>query len=356
MRQGRRLLERHAGRHRARTPAPGRRRTRRRRPVRTRTGRRRPRRPAGTAVTPGPTASTTPATSIPRRWFLGARRPMNSRTKDGRGLMPSRSARLTEAAGRGRAPRRRPASGVDLAELDDVRGSRSGRERRPSCVDLPRSMVARRLDRAPVACEERVEACRISSCSPGRRRSRPRWRPGARRPRPLRAGLATVGGRPRAGGSALGLMVARDIDVTTVSRPLERRDRVRRRAPARRAIHESVDSFRNDTGRWRTRAAVSRWPVLDGRVRDRGGVVWKLDLWFILEGTPSSTSSTSGHSRPGSITRRASRSCGSRRPSAPAVDFRRDRATGSTRPCSTTGSGRPRIPPLRGRQAPSNST
>ena len=49
-------------------------------------------------VTPGPTASTTPAASMPTSWFLGARMPMNRRTKPGFGFRPSRSARLTDAA------------------------------------------------------------------------------------------------------------------------------------------------------------------------------------------------------------------------------------------------------------------
>jgi hypothetical protein len=67
--------------------------------------------PGAKRVTPAPTASTTPATSSPRRWFRGARIPRKSRTKAGRGSMPSQSARLMDAA-RPRQPRRlRPGSG-----------------------------------------------------------------------------------------------------------------------------------------------------------------------------------------------------------------------------------------------------
>ena len=71
----------------------------------------------------GPTASTTPATSMPRRGFLGARTPMISRTNCGRGSIPSRSARLMDAA---RTLTRTWSSvgrrALDLEELDNLVG------------------------------------------------------------------------------------------------------------------------------------------------------------------------------------------------------------------------------------------
>ena len=97
--------------------------------------------------------------------------------------------------------------------------------------------------------------------------------------------LRTVGHPTHTGSSALGLMVARDIDVTTVcpsidpvpifdlGRSLATHPRVRR------------VTFRDDTGRWNTGA---RYP--DGLywmveyVADPD-VEWKLDLWFLLDGT-----------------------------------------------------------------------
>jgi hypothetical protein len=100
--------------------------------------------------------------------------------------------------------------------------------------------------------------------------------------------LATIGavGTPvQTGSSALGLMVARDIDITTlcpmleadlifgVVRPLAVHPRVRRLA------------FRNDTGRWNIE---TRYP--DGlywmvEYVAPAGFEWSLDLWFLREGT-----------------------------------------------------------------------
>jgi hypothetical protein len=93
-------------------------------------------------------------------------------------------------------------------------------------------------------------------------------------------------GRPvRTGGAALGLMVARDIDITTLCpaldpfvifdgvRALASHPRVRRLA------------FRNDTGRWKVDPAYPDglyWMV--EYVTD-AGAVWSLDLWFLLDGT-----------------------------------------------------------------------
>ena len=121
MRQRRGVLERHPGRDRQERLLGRARRTRRRRPARTRTGRPKTPSPGLKRVTPGPTASTTPATSMPTAWFRGARMPMNRRTKPGCGPRPSRSARLTDAA-RTRTSTWSSAGigSLDLAELDDL--------------------------------------------------------------------------------------------------------------------------------------------------------------------------------------------------------------------------------------------
>ena len=101
----------------------------------------------------------------------------------------------------------------------------------------------------------------------------------------LLARIGTVGTPFLTGGAAYGLMVARDIDVTTLCplldvettfqaiRPLATHGRVRRLA------------FRNDTGRWNTDPAYPDglyWMI--EYVTD-AGVAWNLDLWFLLEGT-----------------------------------------------------------------------
>ncbi len=97
--------------------------------------------------------------------------------------------------------------------------------------------------------------------------------------------LRTVGEPTRVGSSALGLMVARDIDITTlcpslepgpafeIGRQLARHPRVRRL------------TFRKDTGRWNTHAVYPDgiyWLV--EYVADPD-VAWTLDLWFLAEGT-----------------------------------------------------------------------
>ena len=97
--------------------------------------------------------------------------------------------------------------------------------------------------------------------------------------------LGRFGQPVRVGSSVLGLMVVRDIDVTTLcpsldpdvlfeaARPLVSHPRVREL------------TFRNDTGRWNT---SPRYP--DGvywlvRYVADSGATWTLDCWFIPEGT-----------------------------------------------------------------------
>jgi hypothetical protein len=97
--------------------------------------------------------------------------------------------------------------------------------------------------------------------------------------------IMLIGTPVQTGSSALGLMVARDIDVTTLCPSLE----VEFVFDVGRALaaNPRVDrlSFRNDTGRWNADPAYPDglyWMV--EYVTD-DGTSWKLDLWFLLEGT-----------------------------------------------------------------------
>jgi hypothetical protein len=97
--------------------------------------------------------------------------------------------------------------------------------------------------------------------------------------------LGTIGEPVQTGSSALGLMVARDIDVTTLCSSLEP-------TPVfdigrRLAAHPRVRglTFRNDTGRWNTDARYVDglyWMV--GYLAEPD-IAWKLDLWFLRDGT-----------------------------------------------------------------------
>jgi hypothetical protein len=97
--------------------------------------------------------------------------------------------------------------------------------------------------------------------------------------------LRTVGDPTHTGSSALGLMLARDVDVTTVCQSLEP-------VPIfdlgrSLATHPRVRqmTFRDDTGRWNVSPHYPDglyWMV--EYVADPD-VEWKLDLWFLLEGT-----------------------------------------------------------------------
>ena len=97
--------------------------------------------------------------------------------------------------------------------------------------------------------------------------------------------LRGVGRATQVGSSALGLMVARDIDITTLcpsldpgpvfdfGRPLAAHPRVRRL------------TLRKDTGRWNTSPGLPDglyWLVEYVAEPD---IAWTLDLWFLLEGT-----------------------------------------------------------------------
>src|SRR4029453_15184292 len=102
----------------------------------------------------------------------------------------------------------------------------------------------------------------------------------------LMAILGSVGRPVRTGSSALGLMVARDIDITTLCPDLDAEALFRSIAPL--ASHPRVRQlgFRNDTGHWNTDPAYPDglyWSV--GYVADRGAA-WNLALWFTPDGTP----------------------------------------------------------------------
>src|SRR6478736_1435195 len=97
--------------------------------------------------------------------------------------------------------------------------------------------------------------------------------------------LREVGEPTQVGSSALGLMVAHDIDITTLCPTLDP-------GPVfdfgrRLARHPGVRrlTFRKDTGRWNTHPVYPDgiyWLV--EYVAD-ADVAWTLDLWFLLVGT-----------------------------------------------------------------------
>ena len=97
--------------------------------------------------------------------------------------------------------------------------------------------------------------------------------------------LRDVGAATQVGSSALGLMVARDIDITTLCPTLDP-------GPVfdfgrQLAVHPRVRrlTFRKDTGRWNTSPGLPDgiyWLV--EYVADPD-VAWTLDLWFLLQGT-----------------------------------------------------------------------
>lgn len=102
----------------------------------------------------------------------------------------------------------------------------------------------------------------------------------------LNQSLAAVGEPVRVGGSALGLLVKRDIDITVVCPDLGK------------AVHEAVVGigaelarhhrvervlFRNDTGDWNTDADYPDGFYLGVGCRSAAGDDWNLDIWFVDE-------------------------------------------------------------------------
>ena len=97
--------------------------------------------------------------------------------------------------------------------------------------------------------------------------------------------LGQVGRPVQVGSSALGLMVARDIDVTTLCPSLDV-------APVfdlgrALATHPRVRrvTFRNDTGAWNTSPDYPDGLYWMVECLSEAGNAWKLDLWLIREGT-----------------------------------------------------------------------
>jgi hypothetical protein len=97
--------------------------------------------------------------------------------------------------------------------------------------------------------------------------------------------LAAIGRPVRTGSSVLGLMVARDIDVTSLCPSLDP-------IPVFDAMRELVThprvsrlAFRNDTGRWNVNPDYPDGLYWSVRYRSVANEDWNLDLWFLLEGT-----------------------------------------------------------------------
>ena len=97
--------------------------------------------------------------------------------------------------------------------------------------------------------------------------------------------LATVGRPVQTGSVALGLMVWRDIDVTILCPTLDPDVALE---PLRSlAVHPRVRQvqFRNDTGAWNVDPAYPDGLYLGLDYRPTAEQTWKLDLWFLVEGT-----------------------------------------------------------------------
>ena len=169
--------------------------------------------------------------------------------------------------------------------------------------------------------------------------------------------LATVGRPVQTGSVALGLMVWRDIDVTILCPTLDLDVALE---PLRSlAIHPRVRQvqFRNDTGPWNVDPAYPDGLYLGLDYRPTAEQTWKLDLWFLLEGTTQFDLEHIVSLPPRLTRRRVLRSCGSRTPGidAPSTD-RRSGATTSIRPSSTTACGRRRRSPRTSRRGPVRTT
>ena len=97
--------------------------------------------------------------------------------------------------------------------------------------------------------------------------------------------LERLGLPTRTGSAALGVMVARDIDITTVCPSLDPATVFAAAIPL--ATHSRVQRllFRNDTGRWNTdpRYPDGLYWMIEYVADD--GTRWSLDLWFLLTGT-----------------------------------------------------------------------
>jgi hypothetical protein len=99
--------------------------------------------------------------------------------------------------------------------------------------------------------------------------------------------LRAVGNPVRVGSSALGVMVRRDIDITTVSETLDGATHAAVAGIGRDlTLHPRIGAlrFRNDSGFWNT--APQDYPdglYLGATYRTETGEDWNLDIWFINE-------------------------------------------------------------------------
>jgi hypothetical protein len=100
----------------------------------------------------------------------------------------------------------------------------------------------------------------------------------------LIARISALGRPVRTGASALGLMVARDIDVTTLCPSLDVAGVFE--LGRRLSLHPRVRrlTFRNDTGHWNTDPNYPDGLYWRVEYVSDAGEEWTLDLWFILEG------------------------------------------------------------------------
>ncbi len=101
----------------------------------------------------------------------------------------------------------------------------------------------------------------------------------------LLATLGTVGRPTLTGSCALGVMVRRDIDVTSLCPALDVEEIFA--IGGALAAHPRVDrlTFRNDTGRWNADPAYPDGLYWGVRYRAAAGDEWNLDLWFLRDGT-----------------------------------------------------------------------
>jgi hypothetical protein len=95
--------------------------------------------------------------------------------------------------------------------------------------------------------------------------------------------LQQVGRPVQVGSVALGLMVARDIDLTVLCAELETAAIFSVLAPL--AAHPRVRElrFRDDTGHWNVDPNYPDGLYWGPRYRSEAGTDWELDLWFIHE-------------------------------------------------------------------------
>ena len=98
--------------------------------------------------------------------------------------------------------------------------------------------------------------------------------------------LSGLGQPVRVGSSALGLMVARDVDITVICPALGLAATAAVAGiGARLAVHQHVRQvrFRDDTGHWNTDPAYPDGLYLGLDYRSAPGPEWNVDIWFVDE-------------------------------------------------------------------------